>query len=214
VIERARRGGTLFLVAKTLESRRFEYKVHALNILTGKDRNPPVQIAASVENSAGRILEFDPRLNLNRPGLLLKDGVIYIAFGSHADAGPFYGWIMAYDSGTLTQLAVYNTAPDWGEGGVWQSGTGLADHGHPSRVLQQAQEWVFHFRGGNRWREARGADQAHGTLRYEFHAKGQGASLTGTKNPVPVMLAIGDDSGTASVKAAIIQLRARASASS
>ena len=33
---------------------------------------------------------------------------------------------MAYDSGTLAKLAVYNTAPNWGQGGVWQSGTGLA----------------------------------------------------------------------------------------
>src|SRR5262249_50434292 len=63
---------------------------------------------------------------LNRPGLLLQDGVLYIAFGSHGDIGEFYGWIMAYDATTLQQRAVYCTAPDWGEGGVWQSGCGLA----------------------------------------------------------------------------------------
>jgi hypothetical protein len=42
-----------------------------------------------------------------------------------------------------------------------------------------------------------------GTLRYEFNAKGQGASLTGTTNPVAVALTIGDDSGTTSVTAKI-----------
>jgi hypothetical protein len=42
-----------------------------------------------------------------------------------------------------------------------------------------------------------------GTLRYAFHAEGKGANLTGTKNPVTVMLTIGDDSGTTSVKAEI-----------
>jgi hypothetical protein len=42
-----------------------------------------------------------------------------------------------------------------------------------------------------------------GTLRYEVHAKGQGASLTGTTNPVPVSLTIGDDTGTTSVTAHI-----------
>jgi YVTN family beta-propeller protein len=52
-----------------------------------------------------------------------------------------------------------------------------------------------------------------GTLRYAFHAEGKGANLTGTTNPVPVMLTIGDDSGMISIKAAIIQLQARASAS-
>ena len=49
-----------------------------------------------------------------------------MAFGSHGDTGDFYGWIMAYDAKSLQQLASYNTAPDWGQGGVWQSGTGLA----------------------------------------------------------------------------------------
>jgi hypothetical protein len=42
-----------------------------------------------------------------------------------------------------------------------------------------------------------------GTSRYAFLAAAQGASLTGTVNPVPVMLSIGDDSGTTSVKARI-----------
>jgi len=47
-----------------------------------------------------------------------------------------------------------------------------------------------------------------GTLRYEFQAKGKGASLTGTTNPVPVMLTIGDDSGTTSVTAHIARQNA------
>jgi hypothetical protein len=42
-----------------------------------------------------------------------------------------------------------------------------------------------------------------GTLRYAFNAEGDGASLTGTTNPVPVTLTIGDDSGTTSVTAKI-----------
>jgi hypothetical protein len=81
---------------------------------------------ASATNENGSKFAFDAKMQLNRPGLLLHNKVLYIAFGSHADAGPFYGWIMAYDSRTLTQLAVYNAAPDWGQGGIWQSGTGLA----------------------------------------------------------------------------------------
>jgi YVTN family beta-propeller protein len=42
-----------------------------------------------------------------------------------------------------------------------------------------------------------------GTLRYEFHAKATGASLTGTKNMVYVTLIIGGDSGATSVAAQI-----------
>jgi hypothetical protein len=42
-----------------------------------------------------------------------------------------------------------------------------------------------------------------GTLRYAFDAEAKSANLTGTKNPVLVMLTIGDDSGATSVKADI-----------
>jgi hypothetical protein len=128
-----RGGGTLYVVAKNLTfvagDPVFSYQLHALNLLTGKSRQRPfaqTTIQASLTSPAGRRIVFDPKMQLNRPGLLLLDGVLYLAFGSHADQGTFYGWIMAYEAATLKQLAVYNTAPDWGQGGVWQSGTGLA----------------------------------------------------------------------------------------
>jgi hypothetical protein len=43
-----------------------------------------------------------------------------------------------------------------------------------------------------------------GTLRYAFGAAAHGPDLTGIKNPVPVTLTIGNDSGTTSVKALIL----------
>jgi hypothetical protein len=44
-----------------------------------------------------------------------------------------------------------------------------------------------------------------GTLRYTFDAGARGANLTGTTNPVQVMLTIGGDSGATSVNAFINQ---------
>jgi YVTN family beta-propeller protein len=44
-----------------------------------------------------------------------------------------------------------------------------------------------------------------GTLRYTFDAGAKGANLTGTTNPVQVMLTIGDDSGATSVNASLNQ---------
>ena len=126
-------GGTLYVVVKTLAPdegpNACSYAIHALDLLTGDMANSlprPVRVTGRVR--AGRIkrIEFGARLQLNRPGVLLDRGVLYLAFGSHGDEDPFYGWIMAYEASTLKQLAVYNTAPDWGQGGIWQSGTGLA----------------------------------------------------------------------------------------
>ncbi|MGH6838930.1 MAG: hypothetical protein ACREDT_09020 [Methylocella sp.] len=134
VIERdGKEGGTLYVVVKTRTvedgNKSLRYEIHALDILTGRNRaipRKPVVIAASVRNAKGGVVKFDARWHLNRAGLLLLKGVLYLAFGSHGDVGEFYGWIMAYDAHTLAQLAVCNTAPDWGQGGIWQSGTGLA----------------------------------------------------------------------------------------
>lgn len=66
---------------------------------------------------------------LNRPGLLLIKGVLYLAFTSHMDGEPKFeghGWIMAYDANSLKQLAAVCTTPDGIQGGIWQSGVGLA----------------------------------------------------------------------------------------
>ena len=127
-IERTRRGGTIFVTTKTMEGDPgkpvFAYRLHALDIVTGEDRTRPRLIKAELRGRPD--VRFDALLNLNRPGLLLQDGVIYLAFGSHDDHGDYFGWIIAYDAATLIQIAAFNTAPEWGEGGVWQSGTGLA----------------------------------------------------------------------------------------
>jgi hypothetical protein len=132
-------GGTLYVVAKTkaidAAEKVFRYEIHAIDIRTGARRarrGHPVAIEGGVEDSLGRKIKFDARVHLNRPALLLDRGVLYIAFGSHSDYEDddkkiyYYGWIMAYEAATMKKLAVYNTAPDWGQGGIWQSGAGLA----------------------------------------------------------------------------------------
>ena len=61
-----------------------------------------------------------------RPGLLLINGTIYVAFASHCDFGPYHGWLFAYDETTLAQKSVYVTTPNGGLGGFWMSGAGVA----------------------------------------------------------------------------------------
>ncbi len=74
-------------------------------------------------------ITMDNRKLFNRTSLLLQDGVLYLAFGAHGDGEPrfnYHGWIVAYDGHTLKQLAALCTTPDGIQGGVWQSGVGLA----------------------------------------------------------------------------------------
>lgn len=72
------------------------------------------------------VIHFNAFRQLQRAGLLLHDNAICMGFGSHGDQGDYHGWIMAFDAKSLKLIAVHCTTPDWGEGGVWQSGGGLA----------------------------------------------------------------------------------------
>jgi hypothetical protein len=122
--------GIIYVVAKTKDASGFHQKLHALDVATGSEKpGGPAEIVASVAGTgagaSSGIVRFDPLLQLNRPGLLLANGAIYIAFGSQGDVAHWHGWVMAYDPSTLRQLAVFNTTPDGDEGGIWGAGQGL-----------------------------------------------------------------------------------------
>lgn len=123
--------GTIYLVARTKESGVFIQRLHALDITTGEDRpNSPVVITATYSGtgagSSGGIITFDPERQNQRCGLSLINGVVYIAWSSHCDLGPYHGWILGYDASTLAQVAVYNDTPNGSNGGIWMSDDGVA----------------------------------------------------------------------------------------
>ena len=124
--------GTLYVVTKeTRPSKGFAQRLHALDVATGEEKfGGPMEIHASVsgggDGSVGGQVAFDPLRNNQRPGLLLDHGVVYIAWASHCDNGPYHGWLMAYDARTLAQVAVWNATPDGGLGGIWHAGSAPA----------------------------------------------------------------------------------------
>ena len=125
---------TIYVEAKSTNGTNYFHRLHALDLLTGNEKTPgPVLIAATVSgtgdgSSNGQIV-FNSNTNalyqLNRPGLLLLNGTIYIAYASHCD-NTSHGWLFAYDEGTFTQKSVYVTTPNGGLGGFWMSGAGVA----------------------------------------------------------------------------------------
>jgi len=87
-------------------------------VITGKEQGgSPVVI-----NTLG----WQPMEQHQRPGLLLANGNIYIAFGSHGDTQPYHGWIFAYSAVSLAQVGAWNVTPTGSEGAIWMSGSGLA----------------------------------------------------------------------------------------
>ena len=126
--------GTLYLAAKTDDNGTFTWRLHALDITTGKERpNSPRIIKAKVKGTgAGAVngvIAFDPLQEGQRPGLLLQNGTVFIGFASYCDHNPYHGWLLGYDASTMKQTAVWNSTRDGKRGGIWQSGTGLAGDG-------------------------------------------------------------------------------------
>jgi hypothetical protein len=116
---------TLYAVANTKENGTYVQRLHALDAATGAEKfGGPVEIRATYGGQT-----FNAQGANQRAGLLLQAGAVYIAWASHCDMGPFTGWLMAYDARTLTRLHLWTVTTDYGYGGVWMGGTGLAGDG-------------------------------------------------------------------------------------
>ena len=129
VIDPSAGTGTIFVLAVTKENGSWVHRLHALDITSGAERaNSPVQIQATVPgtgyDSVNGQVTFSSRRQLQRPALLLLNGLVYITFGSYADIDPYHGWIFAYNETSLQQTYVYNVSPNGTEGAIWESGTG------------------------------------------------------------------------------------------
>lgn len=147
---------TIYLVAKSknIDNGSYHQRLHALHLSTGREQpGSPVEITASVAGTgagsvSGKVV-FDPLYQLNRPGLLLLNGVVYVAFGSHGNRGPHHGWLLGYDANTLQQVAVFNTTPDSEGGSIWQSGQGLVADGE-GNIYVTTGNGLFDLQDGKR----------------------------------------------------------------
>ena len=122
---------TVYVEAKSTDGVNYFHRLHTLDLVTGHEKAPgPVLIAATVsgtgDGSTNGQLVFDSFHQHARPGLLMMNGKIFVAFASHCDSGPYHGWLFAYDAATLIQDSVYVTTPNGGLGGFWMTGSGVA----------------------------------------------------------------------------------------
>ncbi len=134
VIDRGR--SVIYVVAETMTAGVPAFYLHALDLAAGSEElHGPVQIQATVAgtgwggtgDAVNGALPFQPAGHIQRPGLLLANHNVYVAFGSHGDYVPWHGWIIAYNAADLPQqTAVFNTTPSTAGSAIWQGGRGLA----------------------------------------------------------------------------------------
>ncbi len=109
-----------------------QWYMDAVDVSTGaQEPGFPVQLGGTAQNAPGQ--EFHQWTQLQRPGLLLMEGVVYAAFGSDCDTQPWQGWVFGVSTEGVVRARW--VADETGEGaGIWQSGAGLTSDG-PGTIL-------------------------------------------------------------------------------
>ncbi len=99
----------------------------AVDLANGQEREGfPVQLQGTAQNASGQT--FNPTSQLQRPGLLLLNGVVYAGFGSDCDLNTWQGWVFGVS--TAGQIkARWVSVPSGNGAGIWQSGAGLYSDG-------------------------------------------------------------------------------------
>ncbi|MFL5818228.1 MAG: lectin-like domain-containing protein [Conexibacter sp.] len=109
------------------------YYLDAIDLATGTQKAGfPVRLSGTAQNASAQT--FNATTELQRPGLLLMDGVVYAAFGGHCDITPYQGWVFGVSTaGVVKARWVANQS---GNGaGIWQSGAGLTSDGSGNILL-------------------------------------------------------------------------------
>jgi hypothetical protein len=118
---------TLYVVSKSVivSGPTFFQRLHAIDLATGNEKfGGPSAISATFPGTGdgGTTVTFNAKTQNQRPGLALANGVVYVAWASHEDAPPYYGWIIGYNASTLAQVSVLDVTPNVGFGGIWMGG--------------------------------------------------------------------------------------------
>jgi hypothetical protein len=127
VIVRNGNAATIYLVAATEPAPfSFHTKIHALDLGTGADVTPAVEVKPQASLSTGGVIHFDPQNQWSRASLAFNNGSIYVGIGSHCDrnAGSISGWVLRYDT-NLSLTGKFNTieaSAGYELSSVWMAG--------------------------------------------------------------------------------------------
>lgn len=109
------------------------YYLDAIDLATGAQKAGfPVRLSGTAQNAPAQT--FNATTELQRPGLLLMDGVVYAAFGGHCDITPYQGWVFGVSTAGVVKARWVADATGNGAG-IWQSGAGLTSDGSGNILL-------------------------------------------------------------------------------
>ena len=125
--------GTIYLTTHLLEGGSklsdADWKLQAISAATGEEQpGYPLPIEGTPTNTPG--IPFNASHQQQRPGLLLMNGVVYMAFGSDCDITPYRGIVIGVSTTTHQIVTMWSDEAGVGtdedsQAGIWQSGGGL-----------------------------------------------------------------------------------------
>jgi hypothetical protein len=99
-----------------------------------------VQIQGSADNDSATV--FNSQYELQRPGLVLVNGVVYAAFGSQCDDGNWEGWLVGVSESSASITTMWSTEEFVSDTGFEQPGSGIWQSGSPPVVNSQGDIFV------------------------------------------------------------------------
>jgi len=84
----------MYVEAKSeLTNGSFIHRLHMLDVTTGAEKSQPAVVTATVSGTGdgSTTVTFNAVHQLNRPGLLLLNGNVYLGYASHCDSQPYHG---------------------------------------------------------------------------------------------------------------------------
>lgn len=133
--------GIVYLTTRLQEGRGIgnaHWKLQAISAATGEEEpGYPVSITGTPGNTPG--VPFNESYSAQRPGLLLLNGVVYMAFASDCDITPYRGIVVGVSTATHAITTMWSDEAGVGTGedsqaGIWQSGGGLVSD-IPGRII-------------------------------------------------------------------------------
>jgi outer membrane protein assembly factor BamB len=135
--------GTYYFTTRTVRGAQSVSNGHwylqAVDATTGAERAGfPVEIKGTPSNTRG--VPFDEGYAMQRPALLLLNGVVYMAFASNCDITPYRGIVVGVSTTTTAKVTTMWSAESGAgtdvnsQAGIWQSGAGLVSDG-PNQII-------------------------------------------------------------------------------
>ncbi|MGA7218703.1 MAG: choice-of-anchor D domain-containing protein [Candidatus Sulfotelmatobacter sp.] len=122
----------LYVMAYTNTSAGPAYYLHALDLGSLTDTVSPELVAASHTLTDGSTFSFNATYQRQRPALLMANGNVYAAFGSFCNNALSRGWLLGWQTGTLTPMTAdaitdsqASDTDDFFATSIWMSGYGL-----------------------------------------------------------------------------------------